>query len=215
MKQKSITRITFRTGACFPLVWNTALSNMVYCPAYTAIPASVPVQKQNAGFSLEEGIPAWDTELRKQHWAMQASWSQLDNQVSQEQDSHGSLGDAGQLLATTHCCCSNPATSRGAQPTLVGARTGLRGLWSAPTTAKAPTTARETLPETRLSILYSDVLSPLPMEYTWNQRENSGGYFLRKDGKIARDFFGKVNAQDLKAQSPNSCWPQYFKQWWQ
>lgn len=67
MKQKSITRTTFGTGACFPLVWNTALSNTVYCSAYTAIPASVPGQEQNAEFSLEEGVPAWDTELRKQH----------------------------------------------------------------------------------------------------------------------------------------------------
>lgn len=65
-----------------------------------------------------------------------------------------------------------------------------------------PTHARcETLPETHFSILYSDVLSPLPMRDTLTQKENPGWYFLRKGGTIAHEFFCKLNAQDLKPQT--------------
>lgn len=59
----------------------------------------------------------------------------------------------------------------------------------------------ETLPETHFSILYSDVLSPLPMRDTLTQKENAGWHFLRKGGTIAHEFFCKVNAQDLKPQT--------------
>lgn len=65
-----------------------------------------------------------------------------------------------------------------------------------------PTQARcETLPETHFSILYSDVLSPLPMRDMLTQKENPGWYFLRKGETIAHEFFCKVNAQDLKPQT--------------
>lgn len=64
MKQKKLSSTTYSTRACFPQIWSTALSNIVYCSASTPIPVSVPAQEQKAdgtalGKAFLHGIQTW------------------------------------------------------------------------------------------------------------------------------------------------------------
>lgn len=123
-------------------------------------------------------------------------------QIFQGGEGCGCSRDAGQLPATTHWCCSNPAASGKAEPAFTWVRMALILHPPLQRLPQQSTQARcETLPETHFSILYSDVLSPLPMRDTLTQKENPGWHFLRKGGTIAHEFFCKVNAQDLKPQT--------------
>lgn len=115
-------------------------------------------------------------------------------------ETDGGLRDAGQLLATTHCCCCSNSVALGEHSPpepepgwLWGCcdlHPPLQRLSLQSMQAKC-----ETQLENHLSILYSDVLSLLPTGSVLTQKEKPGRYSLRKGATTTPEFFWKVDAQ--------------------